>query len=72
MALPDLREFQCKECGHIVVVHPDLPADYTPSICCQCWNAGEPERQARMAVLAIGFAHLAAEIKRMLSDDAET
>lgn len=31
-----LREFKCKECGHMVVVNPELPADYTPDICKQC------------------------------------
>lgn len=33
-----LREFVCNECGHTVVVNPNLPADYTPTVCCQCYD----------------------------------
>jgi hypothetical protein len=33
-----LREFVCTECGHKVVVNPQLPPDYEPTICCECYD----------------------------------
>jgi DNA-directed RNA polymerase subunit RPC12/RpoP len=33
-----IREFVCDECGHKVVVNPQLPADYTPNICTPCYD----------------------------------
>ena len=36
-----LREFECKHCGHMVVVNPNLPADYTPNVCTPCWETFE-------------------------------
>jgi hypothetical protein len=48
-----LREFVCKGCGHKVVVHPCLPYDYTPNLCCECWEHGEPKRQAETVRIVI-------------------
>jgi hypothetical protein len=45
-AMITLREFVCKDCGHKVVVHPRLPLHYTPNLCCECYERGEPQRQA--------------------------
>jgi DNA-directed RNA polymerase subunit RPC12/RpoP len=36
--MQELREFKCIECGHMVIVNPSLSADYTPTVCMQCWN----------------------------------
>lgn len=43
-----LREFKCKECGHMVVVHPELPQDYTPNICTPCYDRKEAEMTAKL------------------------
>lgn len=38
MTANDVREFECVQCGHKVVVNPRLPKDYTPSVCTPCWE----------------------------------
>src|SRR6476660_897367 len=43
-----LREFECKHCGHMVVVNPRLPADYTPTVCTSCWEAFERPKVDRI------------------------
>jgi DNA-directed RNA polymerase subunit RPC12/RpoP len=43
-----LREFECKHCGHVVVVNPNLPADYTPTVCTSCWEAFEKPKVDRI------------------------
>jgi len=44
----ELREFECKHCGHMVVVNPkfppDLPREKWPNICTPCWEVFEKPR----------------------------
>ena len=42
-----LREFICKHCGHTVVVNPNLPDDYTPAVCKQCYDRIERPKHER-------------------------
>jgi hypothetical protein len=66
-----LREFVCKECGHKVVVHPRLPLDYTPNICCECYEHGQPKRrdaEARIFNKAVEIMRLCGEVTDMTKD----
>lgn len=55
----DLREFKCKECGHVVVVNPDIPLDITPTVCMQCWPRVAKEQERRMIKLCEDTASFA-------------
>lgn len=58
-----LREFQCKGCGHMVLVHPDLPPDYTPNICAPCGEASRAKTERVLATLFVGLIQIQEVLK---------
>lgn len=36
--IAELREFECRYCGHRVVVNPEFPKEYAPTCCTPCWD----------------------------------
>jgi hypothetical protein len=64
MTSATLREFVCKQCGHTVVVKPNLPADYMPNICTPCLEMGESGRQRKMAEMMLALDEFIDWLKR--------
>lgn len=61
-----LREFVCVECRHTVVVNPNLPPDYEPKMCMDCYERIEAPRQRQfMMKLFAGLQDISDKLKRM-------
>lgn len=57
-----------KRCGHKVVVHPELPANYTPKVCTPCYEKFQkPEDVAAMAEILLAADNRVPDDAKLIS-----
>ena len=71
MTTLEVRTFICLHCNKETVVHPELPQDFTPTVCRRCWyEIEEPRQKEQLKLLSKAMDDLSASVAAWLAESA--